>query len=196
MRSKLTDLQAEHVDLKLSSSTGPEAPRYVRACRWKPVGTASAQGDRAAEAGACHRAAHRGYQPNGTAVVMVVKDRVASLEVPQIIMMLPAADLGRSHAPPLQPHGTDPRRPASESGRQQVFSAARVALQAGAFREKARDYLTQWFRATQQRLLRPLHYQLLSHRVWSRSEPDAAASDLSAPYHDPRPVGCGSHGQQ
>eukprot|EP00975_Prorocentrum_lima_P032569 6840678-Prorocentrum_lima.AAC.1 len=81
----------------MSALTGPEAPHYFRICRRKRVGTASAQGDGAAEAGACHRADHRGYQPNGDDVVMVIKDRMASLEVSQIILMLPAADLGHIH---------------------------------------------------------------------------------------------------
>jgi len=70
-----------------------------------------------AEAAACHRAEHRGYQPNGDDVVMVVTDRMASLEVSQIILMVPAADLGRSHGLPLQPQGTHPRRPASDHDR-------------------------------------------------------------------------------
>ena len=179
---------AEDVDLVMSALTGPEAPHYFRICRRKHVGTASAQGDGAAEAGACHRADHRGYQPNGDDVVMVIKDRMASLEVSQIILMLPAADLGHIHGSPLQPDGTHPRRPASDTDRLKVFAAARAAFQAGAIREKACDYLTQWSRGTRRRLPRPSHYQFLTHRVRSWSEPDRAASDLPAPRHDPRPV--------
>ena len=77
----------------------------------------SAHGDAAAEAAASHRADHRGYQPAGDDVVLVVKDRMASVEVSQIILMLPAADLGRIHGLPLQPHGTHQRRAASEADR-------------------------------------------------------------------------------
>ena len=43
---------------------------------------------------------NRGYQRHGDDVVMVVKDRMASVEVSQIILMLPAADLGRIHGLP------------------------------------------------------------------------------------------------
>ena len=179
---------AEEVDLKMSNLTGPEAPHYFRICRRKHVGTDSAHGDGAAEARAEHRADHRGHQPNGDDVVMVVKDRMASLEVSQIILMLPAADLGRIHGLPLQPHGTHPRRPASDADRRKVCDAARAAFQAGAIRKKACDYLTQWSGGIRRRQPRPSHYRFLTHRVRSGSEPNAAASDLPAPLHDPRPV--------
>ena len=86
---------AEEVDLSMSALTGPEAPHYFRNCRRKHLGTMSAHGDAAAEAGASHRADHRGYQPSGDDVVLVVKDRMASTEVSQIIPMLPSAALGR-----------------------------------------------------------------------------------------------------
>ena len=46
----------------------------------------------------------------------VVKDRMASLEVSQIILMVPDADLGCLHGLPLQPQGTHLRRPAADSG--------------------------------------------------------------------------------
>ena len=179
---------AEDVDLAMSALTGPEAPHYFRICRRKHVGTDSAHGDGAAEAGACHRADHRGYQPNGDDVVMVVKDRMASLVVSQLILMLPAADLGRIRGLPLQPHGTHPRRPASEADRQKVFDAARAAFQSGAIREKACDYLTLWSQGIRRRLPRPSHYNFLRHRVRHGSEANAGASDLPALPRDLRPV--------
>jgi len=107
---------AEEVDLAMSALTGPEAPHYFRICRRKHLGTLTVCGDGTAEAATCHRAEHRGYQPHGNDVVMVVKDRMASLDVSQIILMVPAADLGRLHGLPLQPQGTHLRRPAADSG--------------------------------------------------------------------------------
>ena len=104
---------AEEVDLAMSALTGPAAPHYFRICRRKHLGTLTVCGDGTAEAAACHRAEHRGYQPNGNDVVMVVKDRMASLEVSQIIWMVPVAGLGRLHGLPLQTQGTHLRRPAS-----------------------------------------------------------------------------------
>ena len=166
---------AEEVNLSMSALTGPEAPHYFRSCRRRHLGTMSAHGDAAAEAGASHRADHRGYQPNGDDVVMVVKDRMASIEVSQIILLLPAADLGRIHGLPLQPHGTHQRRAASEADRLRVFDAACAAWQAGAIQEKARDYLMQWSRGTRRRQPRPSHYHFLMHRVHGGSEPNAAA---------------------
>ena len=65
----------------------------------------SAHGDAAAEAGASHRADHRGYQPSGDDVVLVVKDRMANVEVSQIILMLPVSDLGRIHGCPCSRMG-------------------------------------------------------------------------------------------
>ena len=56
------------------------------------------------------------YHPDGHDVVMVVKDRMASLEVSQIILMVPAADLGCLHGLPFQPQGTHLRRPVADSG--------------------------------------------------------------------------------
>ena len=61
----------------------------------------SAHGDAAAEAAYQPNADdRRGYQPNADDVVLVVKDRMASVQVSQIILMLPAADLGRIHGLP------------------------------------------------------------------------------------------------
>ena len=179
---------AEDVDLAMSALTGPEAPHYFRICRRKHVGMESAHTDGTAEARACHRADHRGYQPLGDDVVMVVKDRMASLEVSQIILMLSAADLCRIHGAPVQPQGTHLRRPASDTDRHKVCDAAQAAFQAGAIREKACNYLTQWSRGIRRRLPRPSHYSFLTHRVQSWSEPNMAASDLPAPLHDARPV--------
>ena len=179
---------AEDVELAMSALTGPEAPHYFRICRRKHVGTDSAHGDGAAEAKACHWADHRGYQPNGDDVVMVVKDRMASLEVSQLILMLPASDLGRIRGLPLQPHGTHPRRPASEADRLKVFNAAKAAFQAGAIHEKACDYLTQWSTGKRRRLPRPSHYDFLRHCVQGQSEPNMQAPDLPELTRDLRPV--------
>ena len=149
---------------------------------------ARASEERAAELAACHRADHRGFQPNGEDVVMVVKARMASREVAQIILMVPAADLGRYHRLASQPQGIHPRRPASDADRKKVYEHALAAFQAGAIREKACDYLTQWSRGVQRRQPRPSQYHFLSHRVQSWSRPDMGTLDLPAPCQNPRPV--------
>jgi len=63
------DEATEEVDLAMSALTNPEAPHYFRICRRKHLGTLTACGDGATEAATCHRAEHRGYQPNGNDVV-------------------------------------------------------------------------------------------------------------------------------
>ena len=179
------DQWALEVDLSISALTGPQAPHYFRCCHRRHLGT---HHDAAAEAAACHRADHRGYQPSGGDVVLVVKDRMASIEVSQIILMLPAADLGRIHGLPLQPRGTHPRRAASDADRRRVFEAARAAWQAGAIQAKACDYLTDWSRGTRRRQPRPSQYDFLRHRVPGRSEPNAVAPDPPALRSAARPV--------
>ena len=155
---------AEEVDLAMSALTGPEAPHYFRICRRKHFGTLTVCGDGTAEVAACHRAEHRGYQPNGNDVVMVVKDRMASLEVSQIILMVPAADLGRLHGLPLQPQCTHLRRPASERDRKRVHEAALMVHHAGAISKKACNYLRHWAQGTRRRLPRPAYYHFWKTR--------------------------------
>ena len=106
----------------------------------------------------------------------------------QIILLLPAADLGRIHGLPLQPHGTHARRAANEDDRRKVFEAACAAWRAGAIQERARDYLTQWSRGTRRRQPRPSHYHFLTHRVHGSSEPNAVAPDPPALRNAARPV--------
>ena len=119
---------------------------------------------------------------------MIVKDRMASLEVPQIIMILPAAYLGHIYASPLQPRGTHQRRAASETDRLKAFDAAWAAWRAGAIQEKARDYLMQWSRGTRRRRPRPSHYSFLAHQVHGGGQPKAVAPDPPALPHSARPV--------
>ena len=102
--------------------------------------------------------------------------------------MLPATDLGSIRRMPLQPHGSHPRRSASEADRKKVFDAARAAFEAGAIRGKACKYLTHWSQGTRRRQPRPANYFFLTHRVCGGSEPNEGASTLPAPLRDPRPV--------
>ena len=186
---------AEEVDLTMSALAGPDAPHSFRICRRKQVGAdvAATSQERAseecaAELAACHRADHRGYQPNSEDVVMVVKARMASREVAQIILMVPAAHLGRYQSLASQPQGIHPRRPASDADRKKVYDHAQSAFQAGAIREKARDYLSQWSRGALRHQPRPSQYHFLSHRVQSCSGPGMGALDLPAPCENSRPV--------
>jgi hypothetical protein len=153
----------EEVDLAMPALTGLAAPHYFRICRRKHLGTLTACGDGTAEAAACHRAEHRGYQPNGSDVVMV-KDSMASLEVSPIILMVPVADLGRLHGLPLQPQGTHLRRAASERDRKRAHEAALMVHHAGAISKKACNYLSHWAQGARRCLPIPTNYHVLDTR--------------------------------
>ena len=103
----------DEVDLAISALTGPEAPHYFRICRRRHLRTLTASGDGTAEAAACHRAEHRGYQPNSNDAVMFVKDRRAIPEVSQSPLDGACCRLGRLHELPLQPQCTHPLEVAS-----------------------------------------------------------------------------------
>ena len=162
---------AEETNLRMSALTGPAAPHYFRICRRRHVGLGGPAGDASAEQRAEHLADHRGLQPNGDDVVMIVKDRMASAEISQIILMTPAADLPRLRGLPLQPSGIHDRRPATDTDRKKTRDAALAAREAGAISTKARDYLTQWARGTRRRLPRPARYSFLEHRVGTMGDP-------------------------
>ena len=132
-------------------------------------------------------AARRGYQPNGDDVVMVVKDRMASLEVSQIILMVPAADLGHLHGLTLQPQGTHLRRQASYHDRMRVHDAALMVHHVGAISRKACDYLSHWAQGIRRRLPRPTYYHFLAHRVQGASTPNPVPLNLEEQGHA-RPV--------
>ncbi len=159
---------AETVDLAMSNLTGPEAPHYFRVCLRKHIGTGGPYGDATAETSACASADHRGHEPKGEDVVMLVKDHMASLEVSQIVLMVPEAERPNLRSMPLQPIGTHDRRPASDKDRKKVRDAALNAMAAGAISAKACDYLVQWARGTRPRHPRPVRYEFLSHRIQPR----------------------------
>ena len=129
-----------------------------------------------------------GYQLNGNDVVMVVKDRMTKLEVSQIILMVPAADLGRLHGLPLQPQGTHLRRPAADRDRKRVHDVALTVHHVGAISRKACDYLSHWAQGIRRRLPRPAYYNFLAHQVQGASALNPVPLDLEEQRHDPRLV--------
>ena len=110
----------------MTNLTGPQAPHYFRICLRRHIGAGGegAYGDAASEISACNTADHRGYEPRRDDVAMLVKDRVASQEVSQIVLMVPEADQPNLRSWPLQPTGTHERRPASDTDRKRVRYAA------------------------------------------------------------------------
>jgi len=169
---------AEHTNLNMTCLTGPTAPHYFRICKRKFVGAGGPHADGPAERQACHLADHRGYQPNGEDVVMIVKDRMSSLEVSQIILMVPASDLPRLCGLPVQPVGKHDRRPAADKDRKTVCTKAQATRDEGAISQRACDYLIHWAQGTRRRLPRPVQYTFLSHRAGGAPAPKVSSRDL------------------
>ena len=179
---------AEMVDLTMSNLCGPEAPHYFRICLRSQLGFGGPEGDGQLEISACHRAEDRGYQPRPDDVMMVVKDRMASPKVSQIVLMFPEAARPALGLVDMQPTGSHARRPASESDRKKVVDAAQAARQAGAISPKARDYLTQWATGTRRRLPRPQQYRFLMHRPSPLPAASLMPNHCTRPQGAPRPV--------
>ena len=119
---------------------------------------------------------------------MVVKDRIASLEVSQISLMAPVADLGRLHGLPLQPQGTHLRRPASDRDSKSVHDVALMVHHVGAMSRQACNYLSHWAQGTSRRLPRPAYYHLLENQVRESSPPNLVPLCLEEQWHGFRPV--------
>ena len=94
---------------------------------------------------------------------MLVKDRMASQEVSQIVLMVPEAERPNLRSWPLQPTGTHERRPASDTDRKRVRDAALSTLTAGTISPKACDYLVHWGSGARRRQPRPVQYEFLMH---------------------------------
>ena len=179
---------AEQTNLQMSCLTGPEAPHYFRICKRKLVGQGGPHADGPAELRACYLADHRGYQPNGEDVVIIVKDRMSSLEVSQIILAVPAADLPRLRGLPLQPEGTHDRRVATDKDRQEVRNKALSARDAGAISQRACDYLVHWAQGTRRREPRPIQYTFLEHCTGGAPAPKVSSLNLPHESRAFRPV--------
>ena len=112
---------AETANLTMSSLTSPEAPRYFLITHRRLVGAGGPGGDGSQET-VCAWADHMGYPPHPYDNVMIVKDQMASVEVSQIILMVPTTDIPCLLHLPLQPQGEHPRRVASESDHRKVHN--------------------------------------------------------------------------
>ena len=185
---------AETVDLTMSNLTGPEAPHYFRVCLRGQLGYPGPHGDLAPEIHACNMVDHRGYLPRAEDVVMLVKDRMASTKVSQIVLMIPKAARPALWSIDAQPTGNHSRRPASDSDRKKIRDEALRALQVGAISPKACDYLSQWAQGTRRRQPGPLQYRFLAHRPHPLPVTNLIAHVQAGPIHAPRPAHVASTG--
>ena len=128
---------------------------------------------------------------------MLVKDRMASTKVSQIVLMIPKAARPALWIIDVQPTGSHSRRPASDSDRKKIRDEALRALQVGAISPQACDYLSQWAQGTRRRQPGPLQYCFLAHRPHPLPVTNLIAHVQAGPIHAPRPVhvaSIGDHG--
>jgi len=140
--------------VSLSHMTGPNAPHWFRICLLKDVG-----------------ASHPSEQdvpissppgmPNADPgdVVMIVRSRMASPSVQQVLRLVPAAAVQRMHM--RQPQGVVARRQGADDVKRKVARKAEVLHQAGVLRDAAKNYLVGWALGTRALLPRPPQYTFL-----------------------------------
>jgi hypothetical protein len=145
--------------LSLSGLTGPEAAHWFRICRLKDVGAAASSELDVPVTGA------PGLPPaKEDDVVMVVRGRMASPSVQQVLRLIPAARcLSMVQPCPLRMH---PRRVGnrdSQVTKDKVARAAETLHLKGAIRAAARDYLVGWSMGTKTKAPRPTTYSYLNN---------------------------------
>jgi len=147
----------DETNLFFSQVTGPEAPHWFRFCALRDLGE-----DSSAERAVPLRSLPGLPPEHLDDVVMVVKQRMASTEVLQVVRVFSSADRGRLTL--LQPHGQRPRRPDSGGVKAKVARVARELHAARAIEDAARDYLVGWAEGSRYREPRPDSYAFLRHR--------------------------------
>ena len=92
---------------------------------------------------------------------MVVKDWMASA-VAQIVVVIPASEIPYLRGLPEQPQGHWPRRPMSDTDREEVRRKACGVRAVNGISQKACDYLTGWVTGARGRHPRPEQYAFLT----------------------------------
>ena len=153
--------------LRLSGLTGPEAGHWFRICRLKDVGAAASDELHVPVTSAL------GLPPaKGDDVVMVVRGRMASPSVQQVVRLIPAdrcSALSMVQPDPLRMHPRRSGNRESQVTKDKVVCAAETLHLKGAIRPAARDYLVGWAMGTKTKAPRPTTYSYLNNVV--RAEP-------------------------
>lgn len=165
----------EELNLSLSQLTGPDAPHWFRLCCLKDLGTSR---DGRLELGVPITSA-RGMPPESPDdIVMVVKERMSSQSVLQVLRLLPAYRIAQLC--PSQPQGVHPRRPDGTAGKAVKDKVAQIAKSVharGAISDRAKDYLVGWSQGSLPRVRRPERYSFLSHRFNATDPADQTHQD-------------------
>ena len=153
--------------LRLSGLTGPEAGHWFRICRLKDVGAAASDELHVPVTSAL------GLPPaKGDDVVMVVRGRMASPSVQQVVRLIPAdrcSAMSMVQPDPLRMHARRSGNRESQVTKEKVVRAAETLHLKGAIRPAARDYLVGWAMGTKTKAPRPTTYSYLNNVV--RAEP-------------------------
>lgn len=156
--------------LSLSRMTGPDAPHWFRICELKDVGMAHAS-----EADVPVSSPTGMPTPDPEDVVMVVRARMASPSVQQVLRLIPAQRCRGMSI--VQPADVVPRRQGGEEVKRKVARVAEALHLRGFLRWSAKDYLVGWANGTRPLEPRPTKYSFLEHS--QDVEPQQRAPALS-----------------
>jgi len=156
-------------NLSLNYMIGPNAPHWVKRCLLGDVGGAHLSEQDVPVTSPVGMPA-----PDPNDVVAVVRSRMASPSVQQVLRLVPASACQQMRI--AQPQGVVARRPGAEEVKRKVARRAETLYQSGVLREAAKDYLVGWAMGTRVLEPRPPKYSYLEHRQGApppRGEPAA-----------------------
>ena len=105
----------------------------------------------------------------------MIKERMASLRVAQVTVVVPACLRRRILRNP-QPRGNHPRRPGGADVKNKCVRVAQQLLREKVISEAAANYLQGWAQGTRGREARPPSYSFLRHR-WCPTNPGLPRED-------------------
>ena len=143
--------------LSVSHMTGPNAPHWFRVCLLGDVGAAHLSEKDVPVTSPAGLPA-----PDPGDVVVVVRSRMASPSVQQVLRLVPASACQQMRI--AQPKGVVARRPGAEEVKRKVARRAESLHLSGVLRAAAKDYLVGWALGTRALEPRPPKYSYLEHR--------------------------------
>jgi hypothetical protein len=177
----------EETGVSVSQLTGPQAPHWFRVCCLSDVGAQEQ------EESAVAVTSPAGLPPaHPDDVVLIVKDRMASTTVRQVVRLMCRDD--RDRLSQFQPRGLHERRPGHGDVKRKVASVAQELFDKGILAEAARAYLVGWAQGTRRRHPRPTSYSFLAHKVLAPHQASPAPRQ-QASARPVRVVVHGVHGQ-
>jgi len=173
----------DQLPVSLSNLTGPEAPHFFKACARKDVGLLGSHGHKSSdEASVAHDVWSEPARPND--VVLVIKSRVASLSIHQIVPVLPEGMRG-CMTRILQPRGKYPRKHMGAATRTKISALATELRASGVISAAAGAYLSDWAQGIRRTVPRPASYDFLSFR-WAAAPARPSQARGPAAHDEPR----------